>query len=35
MGRIKATFDPNNILNPYKVLPQSVVPRHDAQPLAA
>ena len=24
MGQIKRVFDPNGILNPYKVLPQSV-----------
>ena len=35
MGRIKSVFDPNGILNPYKVLPQSVVPRLDEQALVA
>ena len=28
MQRIKGVFDPNGILNPYKVLPQSVA-RHE------
>lgn len=35
MGRIKGVFDPNGILNPYKVLPQAVTSRHDSTAMAA
>ena len=35
MGSIKALFDPNGILNPYKVLPQNALPAPDAEPQVA
>lgn len=35
MGQIKRVFDPNGILNPYKVLPQDVVSRDSSHAKAA
>jgi len=35
MGQIKRVFDPNGILNPYKVLPQDVISRDNSHAKAA
>lgn len=35
MGAIKRAFDPNGILNPYKVLPQSATSRPASNAMAA